>query len=539
MAAWVPWWNDTVCEEEYGAPCDLNTKKMFNIPLINANKSSTEFQKCARYNISDYPSVSVASSATPGYNPLTQEFGRDTDQLDVIPCDAGWEYDQSQYTRTFVQEMDLVCADAKYVQFPQSFYYGGYLVGSALFGSLGDRFGRHRMIIFTLVIKIASGYGLVLAHNYWVFVLMRFCEGMSQMGMYLLAYVLGTEFVGISKRSISGLFINFPYAIAYVLFAGIAFFIRDWRLLYITMVTPLFVMFIILYFLPESPRWLLSQGENEKAKKIIEHAAKVNKVQLPEDFLDELDDVKQNLKAETDGKERKPNFTEIFRHRSLRRRTFIMMYAWSVCAVVYHGLNLSTSNLGINVYLSFFVSAAIEIPAYTLSIFIAEHHWFGRKKSTVITLLTGGLACLLTIFIPIGPSRAGVAFIGKFGISCAFALIYLYTIELYPTTLRAVGLGMCSMTGRVANILSPMVLLTADYWVHAPLLIFGTCTVLSSLLCIFLPETRGKELPETVQDDENFGKLPSSANLPYAVNGVDKSDTDVANRIGDKSEVAV
>ncbi|XP_030848254.1 organic cation transporter protein [Strongylocentrotus purpuratus] len=521
----VPGWNDTVCEEEYGAPCNLITKKTFNIPFVEANGSKLEFQKCARYNISDFSGLSVVinDSATSGYDSLIRDLGADGTP-DVIPCDAGWEYDRSQYTRTFVQEMDLVCADAKYIQFPQSFYYGGYLVGSAVFGILGDRFGRHRMLIFTIVLRIISGYALVLIHNYWLFAVVRFFQGVFLVGSYILTFVLGTEFVGISKRNVSGIFINIPFAVGYMLLAGIAYWIRDWRMLQVALVTPLFILLIFLIILPESPRWLISQGETEKAKKIIKHAAKVNKVQLPEDFLDEHDDVNKNLqddthkddtqKDDTQEKERRPNVTDIFRYRNMRRRILILMYIWSVCAVVYHGFNLSTSSLGINVYLSFFVSAAIEIPAYTLDIFIVQHPWLGRRRSMVLTLLLGGVACLLTIFIAPGPFRAGVAFIGKFGISAAFGLIYLYTIELFPTSLRTAGLGICSMTGRIANILAPLILLTTEYWIHTPLVIFGSCTILAGILCLFLPETRGKKLPETIEDGENFGKLLAKTVLP-------------------------
>ena len=71
----------------------------------------------------------------------------------------------------------------------------------------------------------------------------------------------------------------------------------------------------------------------------------------------------------------------------------------SVCAVVYHGFNLSTSSLGINVYVSFFVSAAIEIPAYVMALFLVEAPLFGRRRSTAFSLLLGGVACLLTMFV--------------------------------------------------------------------------------------------------------------------------------------------
>ena len=42
--------------------------------------------------------------------------------------------------------MDLVCEDAKYIQFPQSFYYGGFLLGSILFGVLGDKYIRSQLL---------------------------------------------------------------------------------------------------------------------------------------------------------------------------------------------------------------------------------------------------------------------------------------------------------------------------------------------------------------------------------------------------------
>ena len=50
-------------------------------------------------------------------------------------------------------------------------------------------------------------------------------------------------------------------------------------------------------------------------------------------------------------------------------------------------------------------------------------------------------------------------FSGKFGVSAAFALVYLYTAEIFPTMIRATVVGMCSMFARVGGILAPQVAL--------------------------------------------------------------------------------
>ena len=65
--------------------------------------------------------------------------------------------------------------------------------------------------------------------------------------------------------------------------------------------------------------------------------------------------------------------------------------------MVYFGLSQSTGELGVDDYLAFFVSGAVEIPALLYATFGVER--FGRKWNTAILELIGGVACLATIFI--------------------------------------------------------------------------------------------------------------------------------------------
>ena len=68
-----------------------------------------------------------------------------------------------------------------------------------------------------------------------------------------------------------------------------------------------------------------------------------------------------------------------------------------VNSLVYYGLSLSIPDLASNAYLAFFISGAIEIPAYILAMLSIEK--LGRKISLGSSLVIGGAACVGTIFI--------------------------------------------------------------------------------------------------------------------------------------------
>jgi len=69
-------------------------------------------------------------------------------------------------------------------------------------------------------------------------------------------------------------------------------------------------------------------------------------------------------------------------------------------------------------------------------------------------------ACMFT-----GSGYLGIiaAFIGKFSVSSAFSILYLYTAELYPTQVRNLGIGICSLFARIGGILAPIILLTVRW----------------------------------------------------------------------------
>ena len=112
--------------------------------------------------------------------------------------------------------------------------------------------------------------------------------------------------------------------------------------------------------------------------------------------------------------------------------------------------------------------------------------------------------------------------IGKLSITATFGAIYIYTSELQPTSVRTAALGTNSMCGRIGAIISPYIALLKSYGTWIPLIIFGANALLSGLLILLLPDTLGKELPETIKDALTLGKNNVPCTVPCDVHDIDE-----------------
>merc|ERR1712025_751505 len=117
-----------------------------------------------------------------------------------------------------------------------------------------------------------------------------------------------------------------------------------------------------------------------------------------------------------------------------------------------------------------------------------------------------GIVALITIFAGENSMvmvTVGIAMLGKFLISMTFAIAYLYTAELFPTSVRNVAVGAASTFARVGSMSAPYIvdLLGA---IHAgiPAIIFGIVATMAGLLSLMLPETLNRKMPESVAEVE-------------------------------------
>merc|ERR1719310_2567845 len=137
----------------------------------------------------------------------------------------------------------------------------------------------------------------------------------------------------------------------------------------------------------------------------------------------------------------------------------------------------------------------------------------GRKYPYAVASTITGVMFFITLFIkrdyyPSNWPIVVLALIGNFCTTLCFAILYMYTGELMPTTVRAAGVGSSSMVSKIGGTLSTTVAALADIHPAIPTLIFTVMAILSGFLTLFLPETRGRKMPETLDDVENVAMCP-------------------------------
>lgn len=183
----------------------------------------------------------------------------------------------------------------------------------------------------------------------------------------------------------------------------------------------------------------------------------------------------------------------------------ILFLNWIINNFLFYGLGLKSSELGVNPYITFTISAIVEIIAYLLTHIILDR--LGRKAPYVFFLFAAGVSCLSISFVSDNLIVVTLAMIGKFCASAAYAIIYLYTSELFPTSIRNTGMGACSMMARVGAMSAPKILDLSAISPNLPFIVFGVSGIICSASSIILPETLNRELAENIKEANNLNKL--------------------------------
>ncbi|XP_047585080.1 solute carrier family 22 member 4 isoform X2 [Lutra lutra] len=442
---------------------------------------------CRRYRL----------AAIANFSALGLEPGRDVDleQLEQESCVDGWEFSQDIYLTTIVTEWSLVCEDDWKTPLTSSLFFVGVLLGSFVSGQLSDRFGRKSILFATMAVQTGFSFLQIFSINWEMFTVLFVIVGMGQISNYVVAFILGTEILGKSVRIIfSTLGVCTFFAVGYMLLPLFAYFIRDWRMLLLALTVPGVLCLPLWWFIPESPRWLISQRRFSEAESIIQKAAKMNNIAAPRVIFDPME--LQELKLPG---QQKVLILDLFRTRNIATITIMSLLLWMLTSVGYFALSLNAPNLHGDAYLNCFLSALIEVPAYITAWLLLRR--LPRRYIIAGVLFLGGGVLLLIQFVPADYNflSIGLVMLGKFGITSAFSMLYVFTAELYPTPVRNMAVGFTSMASRVGSIIAPYFVYLGAYNRVLPYIVMGSLTVFIGIITLFFPESFGMTLPETLE----------------------------------------
>ncbi|XP_061534582.1 solute carrier family 22 member 7-like [Phycodurus eques] len=445
--------------------------------------------------------------AEPQYHLLLNSSN--TAALPTVLCQNGWVFDASTMKSTLATEWDLVCERKRVNKTTATIFFLGVMLGAAVLGYLSDRFGRKSMLLVSYLITAIFGFGSALSSNYAMFAVMRFFAGFGSSGVSVISVVLCIEWADIKRRSSVLILLSMDWSLGSSLLGALAYLVNDWRYLIAASSSPLLPGIIYWWWLPESSRWLISQGKVNRAYFYLNKCAKVNR---REQFMNDLKPEGLSKIIVVEKEKRKYSVLDLLRTPRMRRLTVISGAVWFGVASSYYGISLNVAGFGVNIYVTQLIYGFCEIPAKVFCFFSLNK--LGRKFNQIGGLLLTGLCLFCNMLIPpdMAACRTAVAALGKMFSEGAFTVLYLYTTELYPTVLRQNGFGCCSFLGRLGVAVSPLVALLEEVWVGLPRLTFSIMALGAGLLTMLLPETNNAHLPETIEDVERAKSSESTSN---------------------------
>ncbi|KAH8384100.1 hypothetical protein KR009_012128 [Drosophila setifemur] len=373
--------------------------------------------------------------------------------------------------KTLVQEFELVC-ERNILSLVETCFLVGAAAGAVLSGWISDRFGRRHTLMAFVTIQSVFGGILAFSTSVAMFMSLRVIIGFASMTVTVVSFVLVVELVSGKWRTVIGILNILPVAISYVLSAGLAYLIRDWRHLQLAISWPWLIMLSIWFWLPESPRWLLAQGRLDELCRLIERAAKMNGTtgSLPSNYRKTLEAAVPRAvpsPAEQPGDEvSTPNGGDVATQDSgpvnplkvvfgakYWRTTCLTLVIWLTLIIIYFGLTLHLSNLGGNIYINSAVAGIVEAVSICISILVVLK--VGIRKSLIGYMLLPGLCCLATNLVKDQTGVIALATIAKCLIGANNAIIPTYTAMQYPTIVRNFGVGMGNLASGIALILVP------------------------------------------------------------------------------------
>ncbi|WP_283194155.1 MFS transporter [Rhizobium sp. AN80A] len=368
-------------------------------------------------------------------------------------------------------------------------FFLGMLIGAYAFGRLADRVGRRNVLLLTVACDAVFGALSVFAPSFTILLALRFLTGVAVGGTLPVDYAMMAEFLPSKSRgrwlvALEGFWAIGTLIVALAAWAASVAGVQDaWRYIFAVTALPAILGLGLRLFVPESPLYLLRGGRGEEAKTTINRVLVANgKPALGAD-----EELVSPPHAASEG---------VF-SGALRRRTAMILVIWFLVSVSYYGVftwmpaKLAGDGFGFVRGYGFLVFVALaQIPGYALAAYGVEA--WGRKPTLIGFCLLSAAGCLLFVVSGVDIMVGASLLIMSFALLGTWGALYAYTPELYPTAVRATGMGTAGAVARLGGLLAPSLMaLVVSEGLGVAIGLFAGFLVVSALAAVAIDsETR-------------------------------------------------
>lgn len=327
----------------------------------------------------------------------------------------------------------------------------GMMFGAFIFGSLADKLGRKKLIIFCVVLFSIVTFFTGFASNPTEFGIYRFIAGLGIGGVMPNAVALITEYAPKRMRSMLVTIMFSGYAVGGMLAAGLGILLIPqfgWPSVFFVGIIPLILLPLFIILLPDSPAFLIKDG-NQKILVKVANALNPNGSYTSEDTF---------IMPEHHTK--KGHFTDLFKENRLFS-TIMIWIAFFCCLLIVYAMTgwlpklMMKAGFPLGSSLTFLMVLSIgSIIGALLGGYLADKFnprsilmiFFALAAISIILLGQLNSFILLNLFVAItGATTIGTQII-----------LYAYVAQYYPTTVKGTGIGWASAVGRTGAIFGPI-----------------------------------------------------------------------------------
>jgi putative MFS transporter len=376
----------------------------------------------------------------------------------------------------------------------------GQLAGALLFGWIAERYGRMTAMIWSIALFAVMSLVCALAWDYESLLVLRTIQGIGLGGEVPVAAVFISELAKAQGRGRFVLLYELVFPIGLVAASLLGLWVVPrfgWQYMFVIGALPALLALVLRRLLPESPRWLAAHGrasEAQAAMALIEtETQKATGQPLPP------------IKPVVSTLEKRASLADLFGPLYLRR-TLVAWVIWFAAYFVNYGLSIwlptvyrTVFKLPLDVSLRYgLITQAVGLLGTLICALTIDH--VGRRLWFALSFAAAALALAALALYP-APSAEQVLTsmtIAYFFVSTINIGVYLYTPELYPTRVRALGVGVATAWLRFASIIGPSVVgMMLAGGLPSVFVTFAVVAAVAAVITgLFAVETKGRVLEE-------------------------------------------